>query len=83
MLLASAVKWSALGKEAIVAVVGGVGVVGAFGLILLGLNGVNEARRRMASSGAVVLPVVLVVLGAAVCLTALVVGFIAMTHKPS
>ena len=77
-LAAQVVKWSALGQEAIVALIGGVGVVGAFGLLLVGVD--QRARARSAGRAGV-LPVGLIVVGALVCVAALVAGFIAMTHK--
>ena len=40
------VKWSALGKQAIVALIGAVGVVGAFGLFVIGLARYETAGRR-------------------------------------
>jgi hypothetical protein len=83
MLLASGtVDWAALGKEAVIAAVGGIGVVGAFGLVLLGLNGVRQARERT-EGGSAAVPGTLALVGIAVCAAALVIGFIAMTHKPS
>ncbi|MBV9837781.1 MAG: hypothetical protein JO156_06660 [Solirubrobacterales bacterium] len=77
-LAAQVVKWSALGEEAIVALIGGVGVVSAFGIMLVGLD--NRARARR-TGAATVTANAMVVGGALVCLAALVVGFIAMTHK--
>jgi hypothetical protein len=77
-LAAQTVKWSALGQEAIVALIGGVGVVGAFGLLLVGVD--QRARARQAGRAGVP-PVALIVFGALVCVAALVVGFVAMTHK--
>jgi hypothetical protein len=75
------VKWAALGKEALVAFVGGVGVVAAFGLVVLGSSRANVARER--DSGATAAPFLVTAVGALICVAALVIGFIAMTHKSS
>jgi hypothetical protein len=74
------VKWSALGQEAVVALFGGIGLVGAFGLILVGRD------RRPSSEnpdGSAVASYSLVALGSVICIAALVIGFVAMTHKSS
>jgi hypothetical protein len=81
-LASTIVIWSALGQEALVALIGGVGVVAAFGLCLLGLNARNRAREQSGAAMSVA-GVAMLTLGAAVCVAALVIGFIAMTHKSS
>jgi hypothetical protein len=73
------VKWAALGKEALVAFIGGVGVVAAFGLVVLGSSRASEARER--SSGTTAAPMLVTAVGTLICAAALVIGFIAMTHK--
>jgi hypothetical protein len=79
VLAKSAIDWSALGKEVAVAAGGGIGIVAAFGLVLTGVAQLGREHRDAAGSrlgGALRIAV-----GAAVCLAALVVGFVAMTHK--
>jgi hypothetical protein len=78
---AQAVKWGALGKEAIVAFIGGVGVVAAFGLVVLSSSRATRARDR--GDGATAAPLFGTAVGALLCVAALVIGFIAMTHKSS
>jgi nitrate reductase gamma subunit len=80
VLAEETVKWAALGKEAIVAFVGGVGAVAAFGLVVLGSSRASQERERGGSTAA---PVFGAAVGALNCVAALVIGFIAMTHKSS
>jgi hypothetical protein len=75
----SLVDTTALWKIIAVGFVGGVGVVVAFGFVLLGSSRFEEVRR-----GGVVARVqwaLLVLLGGAFCVAALIVGFLAMTKK--
>jgi hypothetical protein len=79
LIAAQTVKWAALGKEAIAAFVFGVGVVGAFGLLVLG----SARMKRDERPGTVALPLAVAAVGGLLCVAALVIGFIAMTHKSS
>jgi hypothetical protein len=76
------VKWSALGKEALIALVAGVLVVGAYGLVVIGMSRYRAARRE-GRGGVATASVSLAIIGGVVCLGAVAVGIIAMTHKPS
>ena len=76
------VKWTALGNEALVALLGGVGIVAAAGLIIVGISRANQARQAGAP-GSAAAGISLATVGAILCLCALVVGFIAMVHKSS
>jgi hypothetical protein len=80
MLASSLVDTSALWKIVAAGFAGGAGVVIAFGFVLLGTSRLGESR----SSGGTAVRAgyaLLVLLGGAFCLAALVVGFIAMTKK--
>jgi hypothetical protein len=79
LLAEETVKWAALGKEALVAFIGGVGVVAAFGLVVFGSSRASEARER--GHGTTAAPMLVTAVGALICVAALVIGFIAMTHK--
>ena len=74
------VKWSALGKECLVSLIGATGVVLAYGLVVIGAarlqQGRREARGAFAFGG-----LSLAVIGGLICLVAVVAGIIAMTHK--
>ena len=76
------VKWSALGKAALIALIAGVGAVGAYGLIVIGASRFRAARRE-GRGGTATASVSLAIVGGVACIGALVVGIIAMTHKPS
>ena len=80
MMLAALVDTAALWKivRAVFAV--GVGVTAIFGQGAMALTRIEQARRQGRGAAAVV-HVAVVALAAIVCATALVVGFIAMTHK--
>jgi len=76
------VNWSALGKEALIALVASIGIVTAAGMIIFGTSRANASRQL--GRGEAVLPgLVLAVVGTLVCVAALVIGFLAMIHKPS
>jgi hypothetical protein len=79
MLASSLIDLGALWKILLVGLGGGAGVVVAFGFVLLGRSRFAEARAGdgVARGGYVVMAT----LGAAFCAAALVLGFIAMTHK--
>jgi hypothetical protein len=79
-LATQVVKWSALGKEAIIALIGGVGVVGAFGLVVIGLARYGHVRRS-GRTAPLAATVSLAALGSVLCIGAIVLGIIAMTHK--
>jgi hypothetical protein len=74
------VDWAALGKAAAAALVTGVGVTGAFSIAVLGATRSTEMRRgrRGTEAGAFA---VLGLLGAAVCVAAIVGGIIVMASK--
>lgn len=77
---AEVVKWSALGKEALIALIGGVGVVGAYGLVVIGATRFSAARQEGRGASSVV-GLSLAAVGGVVCVAAIVVGIVAMTHK--
>lgn len=79
---AETVKWSALGKEALIALIAGVGVVGAFGLVVIGATRFQAARREGRGATAIG-GVSVAVIGGLVCLAALAVGIVALAHKSS
>jgi hypothetical protein len=78
-LATEVMKWSPLGKEAIIALIGGVGVVGAFGLIVIGMAR-HEQARRSGRPGAAAATASLAAIGGLICVAAVVFGIIAMTH---
>lgn len=82
LLAAQVVKWSALGEEALIALVAGVGVVAAWGMVVAGATRYQAARRDGRGAHATA-GVSLAALGGMICLAAVVVGIIAMTHKSS
>ena len=76
------VKWGALGKEALIALVAAVGIVVAAGMIIVGTSRANASRQH--DRGVAALPgFVLAAVGTLVCVGALVIGLLAMIHKPS
>lgn len=81
-LATEVVKWSALGKGAGIALVGGVGVVGAFGLVVIGAARYQDARRDR-RGGAATAAFSLALIGGLICVAMLALGIIAMIHKPS
>ena len=78
-MLAALVDTSALWKIVLCAFAGGVGITAIFGYGIMRLEALQEARERR-ESGAVALNGV-VALCAAICLAAVAVGLLAMTHK--
>lgn len=81
MILASElVKWSDLGKECLIGLAGGVGVVIAWGFVVMGAARYQTARREGREAVAIG-GLSLAVIGGLICLGAIVVGIIAMTHK--
>lgn len=81
-LAAQVVKWSALGNEALIALIGGVGVVVAYGFVVIGSTRMGIARRE-GHGGAAIGHLALAVVGGLICVAAIVLGIIAMTHKSS
>jgi hypothetical protein len=79
MLASSLVDTSALWKIIAAGFAGGAGVVIAFGLVLLGTSRLGEARNGSAAARSGY--VLLVLIGGAFCVAALIVGFVAMTKK--
>jgi hypothetical protein len=80
LFAAEVVKWSALGKEALIALLAGVGVVVAYGLVVIGATRFQAARRE-ARGAAATAHISLAAVGTVVCAGAIAVGIIAMTHK--
>jgi hypothetical protein len=79
MLASALIDTSALWKIVAVGFAGGAGVVVAFGFVVLGTSRFGEARQGgVAARGGYAL---LVLLGAAFCIAAVVLGFWAMTKK--
>jgi hypothetical protein len=79
MVIASElIKWSALWKIVVAALVGGAGVVLAFGILLVGLKWARRARGSGARLGGYSLAAICGVF----CVGAVVVGIYAMAHKP-
>lgn len=79
-MLAALVDTAALWKIVLAAFAGGVGVTAIFGLGTMRAEALARARARR-ESGAQAVNAAAVAACGAVCLAALVVGFIAMTHK--
>jgi hypothetical protein len=78
--LASVVDLDALWKIALIALCGGVGVTAVFGFGVLRLEALESAREE-GQGGGVLANGLVVALCAAVCVAAIVVGVVAMTHK--
>jgi hypothetical protein len=74
------VDWGALGKVIAAALVTGIGVTGFFSVAILGATRSVEMRRSGRGAGASVYAAVGVI-GAAVCVAAVVLGIIVMTSK--
>jgi len=79
-MFAAIVDWHALWKIALVAFVGGVGVTALYGFLVMRAEALERARER-GETATVAANGLVVGVCAAVCLAALVLGFIAMTHK--
>jgi hypothetical protein len=62
--------------------IAGVGVVGAYGLVVIGMSRYRAARREGRGRAATA-NVSVAVIGGVICLGAVVVGILAMVHKPS
>jgi hypothetical protein len=77
-----AIKWAALGEEALVAF-GAIAIVGAAGLIIIGVSRASSARQDGQGGASALGGVSLALLGAVICVAALALGFIAMVHKSS
>ena len=78
-LASSVVDLSALWKIVAVSILAGAGVVGAFGFVLIGISryqhsGPSDTSVRIGS-------IALAALGGVLCVAAIVLGLIAMTHK--
>lgn len=80
-LASSVIDLGALWKILVAGLVGGAGVVVAFGFVLLGRSRYLDARGE--GEGIVLRAgyLLMTALGATVCATALVLGFLAMTKK--
>jgi hypothetical protein len=79
-MFAAIVDWAALWKIALVAFGGGVGVTAIYGFLVLRADALERARER-GQGAAVALNGALVAVCGAICLAALVLGLVAMTHK--
>jgi Na+/proline symporter len=79
-MLATIVDLTALWKILIAVFAVGVGVTAVFGEGALAVTRIAQARRDGRSED-LILNGLLVVLAAVVCAAALVIGFLAMTHK--
>lgn len=79
-VLASVVDFAALWKIALAALCGGVGVTAIFGVGVLRGEAVERARER-GDGAAVVVNGAIVAACGLVCVAAVVVGVVAMTHK--
>jgi hypothetical protein len=79
-MLATIVDFSALWKVLLIVLAVGVGLTAMFGQGIVSFERLGEARRAH-DTGAVVLNGLVVAVVALVCVAALVVGCIAMTHK--
>jgi len=79
-MLAAIVDVSALWKVLLVALAAGVGITAIYGQGIVRLERLADARRA-GHPGAVVAHGLAVALVALVCLGALALGFVAMTHK--
>jgi hypothetical protein len=79
-MLATLVDTAALWKIVLAAFAGGVGLTAVFGVGTMRAEALIRARARREPAGQAV-NVVAITVCAAICVAALVVGFIAMTHK--
>jgi len=80
LALGSVVDLDAIWKIVLIAFCGGVGVTAIFGVGVLRAEALEEAREH-GRTGAAILNGAVVAACAAVCLAAIVVGVLAMTHK--
>jgi|tagenome__1003787_1003787.scaffolds.fasta_scaffold20790591_2 hypothetical protein len=80
LMLAAIVDTGALWKIVLCAFAGGVGVTAIFGFGVARLEALQQARDRRRGAS-VALNGTVVAICAAVCVAALVLGFLAMTHK--
>jgi hypothetical protein len=80
MLATSVIDWDALGKVVLYSLIAGIGVPGVYALAVLGASRSTDPHRER---GGIVSAVyaVLALLGAAVCLAAVVYGIVLMTQK--
>jgi hypothetical protein len=69
--------WKIIAVSVSVSVCAGAGVFGAFGYVLLGVSRYRETQ----GSGDRSRYILLIAVGGAFCLAAVVIGLIAMTHK--
>ena len=79
-MLATIVDFDALWKILIAVFAVGVGVTAVFGEGALAYTRIADARRR-GSAGGLAGDWLLIGVAAVVCIAALVIGFLAMTHK--
>jgi hypothetical protein len=80
MMLAAIVDLAALWKIVVAVFAVGIGATAIFGQGAMALARIEHSRRE-GRGGAAPLDVAVVALTALVCVAALVIGFIAMTHK--
>ena len=80
MILAAIVDLAALWKIVVAVFAVGVGATAIFGQGAMALARIEQSRRE-GRGGAAALDVAVVALAGLVCVVALVIGFIAMTHK--
>jgi hypothetical protein len=80
-LLSAVVDLAALWKIIVAVVIAGVGVTAAFGEGAIALARIARARRDGVRDVSLAASYVVVALSAVVCAAALVLGFVAMTHK--
>lgn len=79
-MVAALVDTEALWKILLAALAGGVGLTAVFGFGILRYEDLRAAREQ-GDTGAIVAAVAVLAVCAAVCVGALVVGFLAMTKK--
>jgi hypothetical protein len=79
-MFAAIADWEALWKIAVVAFAGGVGVTAIYGFLVMRAEALERARQR-GETATVAANGLLVGVCAAICIAAVVLGFIAMTHK--
>jgi hypothetical protein len=77
---ATVVDLDALWKIMLVVLLAGVGLTGLYGVGIVSLERLTAARRE-GHAAAVVLHALTVAVAALACVAALVLGFVAMTHK--
>jgi hypothetical protein len=79
-MLAALVDTAALWKITLIAFGGGVGITAIYGFMITRAGALARARER-GQGGAAALNATLVGVCGAICLAAIVLGLIAMTHK--